>query len=281
MPDERRDLIQHGSGQLLDRAALERVLARATELQAGVGETGDLLSERQLLDIGKEVGISPRFLQQALAEERTRPDMLQGSSRMTRYFGPARIVASRVVRGKADGVLQSMDRWMQKEELLQIKRRFPDMLTWEPRRDFLGSIRRGFNVGGRGYSLSSAEEVGCSVSRVDDDSVLVQLVADYSAARSKSAVAGGSFFGVAATFSGLGLLVASTLGGSLIIAGGAAAVSTLLGVGSAFAFAKQSRELIARGQLSLEQALDRLEHGRTPAGPTLEGLLNAAVRELK
>ena len=56
----------------LDRASLERVLARASELQAGSGETPDEFTEDQLIDLGKEVGLSPQHLRQALAEERTR-----------------------------------------------------------------------------------------------------------------------------------------------------------------------------------------------------------------
>ena len=59
----------------IDRTALERVLARAAQLQMAAGEdTGpaDGLSESQLLDVGREVGLSPAHLRQALAEERTR-----------------------------------------------------------------------------------------------------------------------------------------------------------------------------------------------------------------
>ena len=59
---------------LLDRQALERVLARAAELQGAgaIAESSDLISESQLLDIGNEVGLSAATINQALAEERTR-----------------------------------------------------------------------------------------------------------------------------------------------------------------------------------------------------------------
>ena len=60
--------------KLLDRQALERVLARAAELQGAgaIPESSDLISESQLLEIGSEVGIGSAMLNQALAEERTR-----------------------------------------------------------------------------------------------------------------------------------------------------------------------------------------------------------------
>jgi hypothetical protein len=56
----------------LDRSSLERVLARAAELQSGPSDTGEEFTEEQLLELGKEVGLSPQHLRQALAEERTR-----------------------------------------------------------------------------------------------------------------------------------------------------------------------------------------------------------------
>jgi hypothetical protein len=56
----------------LDRSAIERILARATELQATSSrddKTG-MLTEAELIEIGKEAGISRETLTQALAEER-------------------------------------------------------------------------------------------------------------------------------------------------------------------------------------------------------------------
>ena len=59
-----------GSLAPLDRAALERVLARATELQARLADAPDELTEKELLELGTEVGIPAEHLRQALAEER-------------------------------------------------------------------------------------------------------------------------------------------------------------------------------------------------------------------
>src|SRR5512142_2872081 len=58
----------------LDRQAVERVLARAAELQgsAAGSDASDLISEAQILEIGQEVGLAPAIVNQALAEERTR-----------------------------------------------------------------------------------------------------------------------------------------------------------------------------------------------------------------
>ena len=56
----------------IDRAALERIIQRAAELQTADREIGEGLTTDQVLELGREVGIPGRYLQQALLEERTR-----------------------------------------------------------------------------------------------------------------------------------------------------------------------------------------------------------------
>src|SRR3954451_1306396 len=99
----------------LDRSSLERVLARAAELQSGPNDTGEEFTEEQLLELGREVGLSPQNLRQALAEERTRsivPDDERGLA--ASLFGPSRVRAARTVPGKAADVLAVVDAWMQR-----------------------------------------------------------------------------------------------------------------------------------------------------------------------
>src|SRR3954465_12435710 len=73
----------------LDRASLERVLARAAQLQGATGDASeaDQFTEEQLIELGKEVGLSPQHLRQALAEERTGSIARTGDSRAG-LFGP-------------------------------------------------------------------------------------------------------------------------------------------------------------------------------------------------
>ena len=60
------------AGDLIGREALDRIIKRAAELQAGAQDVGDGLSENEVLALGKDVGIPSRYLQQAMLEERTR-----------------------------------------------------------------------------------------------------------------------------------------------------------------------------------------------------------------
>ena len=120
----------------LDRGALERVLARAAELQSGSGEPEEVLSEEQILELGKEVGLSAQHLRQALAEERTRVALPPDEGGLSaKLLGGARVGASRTVPGKPRDVLEAIDVWMQRQECLQVKRQFADRIVWEARRD--------------------------------------------------------------------------------------------------------------------------------------------------
>jgi len=164
----------------LDRDTIERVLARAAELQASGGNDDgeENLSESQLIEIGKEVGINPTTLNQALAEERSRIAVPADQSLLSSITGPAIATASRAIRGSPSDVLASLDNWMQRDECLQVQRRFPDRITWEPRSGWLGVIQRGFNVSGRGYHLCRANQVAATVVPIDGGRVLVRLDAD-------------------------------------------------------------------------------------------------------
>jgi hypothetical protein len=254
----------------LDRAALERVLARAAELQAETGEPAEALSEQQILELGTEVGLSAQHLRQALAEERTRVGApAPASGFLNRALGPAVVSSTRTVRGTAAAALEQLDQWMQREECLGVKRHFPDRIVWEARRGFFDALRRGLNVGGRDYVLSRAHDVSATAVPVDAERALVRLDADFSSHR--SAVAGQG-----ATLAGLGALSA----GAAVLLGILVPVAIVPAVaGSAVGyFQARSRHArtIARAQLALEQVLDRLERGELPR-PTLLGALAAAA----
>ena len=117
-------------------------------------------------------------------------------------FGAGGVTASRLVRGSAADLLTRLDEWMQREESLRTKRRFSDRLTWEARRDLLGSIQQGLNIGGRSFALTTADEVGATVVAVDGERCMVRLDAEYARSRRRhvtggAVVAGGGLLGFA------------------------------------------------------------------------------------
>ncbi|HSA56091.1 MAG TPA: hypothetical protein VLE53_10320 [Gemmatimonadaceae bacterium] len=280
MPDEPKPPVPAPGAGLpsppLDRAALERVLARAGELQARAAHPPEGLSDTQLLEVGQEVGISAEHLRQALAEERTRVAVPVEHGVVGSWFGPTVATASRVVRGTPAQILSLLDGWMQREELLRPRRRFGERLTWEARRDFLGSIQAGFNLGGRAYALTNAAEVGATVVPVDPERVVVSLDADFEPSRRRSVAGAGTVAGVGVA-SGAGLVALGSMApevAGLLIGGAIGTAWTMIGGLVAAAVARAQRRKLSRAQLALEQILDRLEHGEIKAqrGSLLEFL---------
>lgn len=258
----------------IDRSLLERVLTRAGELQTEAGEGSEEFTEEQLLELGREVGLSPQHLRQALAEERTRsvaPREEHGLA--ARLIGPGLVQASRTVAGIPSGVLATVDAWMQRQECLRLKRHLGDRMVWEPRRDIFGTIRRAFDFGGHDYALIRAYEVSATVLVVDEGRVLVSLEADLRDYRRRLATRIGE----------LGVLGAA-ITGSLFVIGAMAAVSVapvlVLPAAGAFGVRRMQHQNVTRAQLALEQLLDRLERGEFGRPPSVIGLLASAAATL-
>jgi hypothetical protein len=249
----------------LDRAALDRVLHRAAELQSHSIESADasgMLSEEQIIELGREAGMSPEHLRQAIAEERTRSPVADEKGLAASIIGPAQVRASRVVPGKPAELLDVIDAWMQGQESLQVKRRIADRIVWEPRRDFLSGIQRGLNLGGRGYALTKAAEVAATTTAIDPNRTLVALDGQLAEYRGGLAIGAtvATGFGAAATAIGV-LLLPAAIPLAIIPAIAAPAIAI---AGSRSAQAKA----VNRAQLALEQLLDHLERGdhRRPGG---------------
>ena len=286
MPDESPGGVTRPSNSslpaTLDRAALERVLARAAELQASQAEPSEGMTEAQLIELGHDVGIPPEQIRQALAEERTRVAVPEERGLVGGWFGPSVIMASRIVGGTPATVLERIDRWMQNEEALAPRRRFTDRLTWEPRRDLLGNIKTRFGIGGKGYALTSANEVGATVAAVDAERTIVRLDADFGEARRRrigwSAAVGG---GMLASAAGLVALTFAIPGSSTVVGEVVGGVWALGGGVAAAGIAAAQRRKLERAQLALEQVLDGLERAEPRRTNPIADLFSAVTRSVE
>ena len=282
MADEKAPLpAPVGSKQnLLDRQALERVLARAAELQGAtaIPESSDLISESQVQEIGKEVGLNPATINQALAEERTRIHVPEERGLVAQIAGAGFATATRTVPGNPRDVLATIDMWMVRDECLQVQRRFNDRITWEPQRGLFGKLRRTVNVSGKGFYLVDASQVSATVMPVDSSRVVVRLDADIHQSRARRVGAGGLLgaFGLAASgVIGLGLIIANL---PLVIAAGSTVIPLAGSAFAAYQIAKSHRTVLGSVQLALEQILDRLEHGEFDRGGGLLGVIASRAR---
>lgn len=241
----------------IDRDALERIIQRAAELQAGEMDTGEGLTEAELLRLGSEVGIPARYLRQALYEETAAGGAASARSPLVRWVGPKTVLASRVVPGEKATLEQSLADWMTEGEALAVKRRLPDRTVWERQRGFVAEMKRGFGYGGRSYELAKARDVAAAVTQLEDGYCRVEMTADLSNLRAGYAGGASAVAGVGA-LAGLGVLAISAVGTYGLLAFTASA-----GLGSAigWAIARTYRRDAERVQLALEQILDRLERG--------------------
>jgi len=253
------------AGELISREALERIIRRAAELQAGAHDIGDGLTEPEVLALGKDVGIPPRYLHQALLEERTRTTVAERSGPWGWLTGPARLSAARVVPGERTTVERALARWMQEEELLQLKRRYPDRTTWEPKVGAFASIQRALGTGGKSYALARAAEVAGQVTQLEPGFCHVQLVAGVQNQRKARLSGAAALAALAIAATALATAVPLAIISPILFANAA-----LLGAAAVFA-ARRHRPQNERVQVGLEQVLDRLERGEIRAEHALRG----------
>lgn len=241
------------AGDLISRAALERIIQRAAELQAGEHDIGEGLTRDEVVALGKDVGIPPRYLQQALLEEETRTVIEAGRGPVAWLAGPPALTAARVVPGDRAAVERALGTALERDELLQVKRRFPDQTTWEPKAGAFASLQRALGAGGKTFALTRATEIAGAVAPLEPGFCHVRLRADVSHQRRQRLV------GVA-TVVAAGLIVA-VVAPVLGLVAPMALVPIAAATVAAGVYARGHVRSNERVHVSLEQVLDRLERG--------------------
>jgi hypothetical protein len=246
----------------ITREQLERIIQRAAELQAGEMDTGEGMTEQELLKLGSDVGIPGRFLRQALYEENAGGAALERDF-VSRWVGPRMVLAHRVVPGERAALEQAIGEYMTEEEAMTPMRRLPDRTVWERQKGLFAEMKRGLSFEGKAYQLARAQDVSVQIAALEDGYCHAELAADVGNLRDQ-AVAGG------ATLFGVGVLAAIVLGfvpGLFPIA----FVPLVAGVALAILPGRAHRRKIERMQVALEQVLDRLERGEIRSRPRLAG----------
>ena len=163
--------MSEGTPARIDRAALERIIQRAAELQTAERDIGEELTPDEVLALGSEVGIPGRYLQQALLEERTRlgrsppPGPVRAGGRAR----PGRRPAGGA-RRPSPASRQALLGWMEEKELFCVQRRQPGRITWEP----LGGMAGGVPPVHRGVQPREAP-LSCSPARTTVSATVVAL----------------------------------------------------------------------------------------------------------
>lgn len=263
----------------IDRAALDRIIQRAAELQTGDREVGDNLSTDEVLALGKEVGIPGKYLQQAILEHQTTVTAAPDTTMLGRVLGPGEVTSQRVVQGTVDDTLRALAGWMEKNELLVVQRQQTGWMSWEPLRGMQAAIRRGaasLDTSKPKFMLSRAELVVATVTELEPGYCHVSLTATLKSTRREhligSLVSTGLGAGVTATLVTVGAylaLAAVPVGLSLLVS------ATVL---------RRFRPIADRVQMGLDRALDFLERGGARDQQALgrgPGLLDVLANEVR
>ncbi len=264
----------------IDRAALERIMQRAAELQAGEADVGEGLTPDEVTALGKEVGIPARYLQQAMLEQATLVVAPAESGLAGSVVGPSEVRAHRVVMGDPDDAARALVEWFDKNELLAVQRQQPGRVTFEPIGGMQAALRRGGAVLGSGvpkFMLAKAALVAATFTRLESGYCHVALAADLG--KTRGAYVGGAMVVGAAGVAGAVVLAA--LSPFWLVA----AVPLMVGGGMGWFTLKRFRPVAERTALGLERALDYLERGGIKPGhqipPRAGGLLDAIAGEVR
>jgi hypothetical protein len=240
----------------LDRVALERVLSRATQLQGQVSdEPTGALSDEQILELGKEVGLSPDALRQAIAEERGRVGVPVPRGIRGAWFGATTLSATRVVPGTTAAMLTTLDEIMRGELSFDVKRRYPDGMQWEPKRGFFDTMKSQLGGPNAAAQLRVADDIAATLVAVDPQRVHVRLDASMGDVRR------------GATNSSVGLASAGGVTGGILV--GVLAFNplftipplALITLASLLGVRRSHHRTVTQAATALEQLLDRLEFG--------------------
>ncbi len=252
-----------GDGRSLTRAQFEEVLRRASELALSEPDTGEgepRISETELLRIAREVGLPEGHVRRALVELDAGP--APPATWTDRWFGSPQVSVKRVVPGKPQELLQTLDDFLVAGQLLQPLRRGRDFNSYRPAVDWISRFAHAAASTSRRYYWASAKEVEVWVSAVDPHRTLVELRVDPGV---RSEAVGGALGGGLGGAGGmLGVGIALSVTGALpVVAAVAVAVTGAGGIG--YLSARWGRSHVHKRhdevREELEGVLDRLEIG--------------------
>ncbi len=253
-------------GRSLTRKEFDEVIRRAAEIAASEPEGLDAaLDETELFRIAREVGLDERHVRKALVQVRSAPPTDRGT--LSALYGPTFVVASRVVPGTPEELVETLDEFMVAGRLLQNVRKSSGLLQYRPAVDWASQVARAASSTSKKYYVASAKRVEVRLEAVDDIRTMVQIEVepgtrdDYVAGGIIGGLGGGIGAGV-----GVGWALATVTPLALGVAAGVAVGSMILG-GIAWGSGVRHKKRLLEVRAELEGILDRLESGETLEPP--------------
>lgn len=146
--------------------AVAMVISRAAELErhGGAVAGGDELDESAVVDIGKEVGLTPAAVREALDEYHA--GLLQtADAKQQTVVGPRILVVERTVPGSLPGVQAQVQGFLL-SKLFECCRQVGSRSMWRPREGLLATMRRVGKRLGSDRTVDDVTEVTLSLAEV-------------------------------------------------------------------------------------------------------------------
>jgi len=245
-------------GRGLDRAAADRVLRRAVELQGAAEAGAETFDEARLVAIAAELGIEPRHVARALAEEQAGAGAAPHRGVASWLTGPALADVRGVVRLDATAVEAALHERLERSEGLRLVRRAGGVAVYDRRTDATARAIGGLgSLAGHDRRLRGARRVQAAVARADAGLAAVRVTAEPATSR-------GACAATAALLAGSGIALAAA---GALAAAPALLVAAPLGVcAAAVALAGRRRTLRRLGD-GLGDTLAAVEAGGRAPSP--------------
>lgn len=202
---------------------LDLIVRRAAEIQNKRGSSASqLLTEEEVVEIGRQVGLAPEYVRRAMAEvhaESLAPKRPPGNRVLDLIAGESCAEVRRVVAGEPTLIQQQLEMMLREREKLSPLRRRPTRSVWEASAGIMDRLDRFMNFSGKEYALAETRQVELAVAETEPGWSLVTLAADLGNKREEALYTAGSCVGVAAILAsvftamdGYGIILSSFAG---------------------------------------------------------------------
>jgi hypothetical protein len=224
------------AGRQIAADDLDLIVRRAAELQNQRGNPGSqLLTEEEVVEIGRQVGLEPEYVRRAMAEVHAESLVLRrppANRVLDLVAGDSRVEVRRVVAGEPTLIQQQVEMLLRDREKLSALRRRPTRSVWEASAGIMDRLDRFMNFSGKEYALAETRQVELAVAETEPGWSLVTLACDIGNKRDEALYTAGSCIAVAAILAAVfigveaGFAILLAIGTALLVglAGSAIAV---------------------------------------------------------
>ena len=241
---------------------LDLIVRRAAGIQNKRGNPGSqFLTEEEVVEIGRQVGLEPEYVRRAMAEvhaESLAPKRPPGNRILDLFVGDGRVEVRRVVSGEPTRIQQQVELLLRDREKLSALRRRPTRSVWEASAGIMDRLDRFMKFSGKEYALAETRQVELGVAETEPGWSLVTLAADVGNKRDEALYTAGSCVAVATILAAVFTAVEGDF--AILLSIGTALLAGLAGAAIAIPWIRWTiGKRRNRVELILEGLIDRVD----------------------